>query len=66
MTDSDDARRAPEASSDDSETAQPQDGETDTRPDRAHLEGIDDGCGCAEVWEHLSDQRERARQAGDD
>ena len=22
-----------------------------------HLEGVDDGCGCAEVWEHLSEQR---------
>jgi hypothetical protein len=26
--------------------------------DRAHLEGVDDGCGCAEVWEHLSERRE--------
>jgi hypothetical protein len=24
----------------------------------AHLEDVDDGCGCAEVWEHLSEQRE--------
>jgi hypothetical protein len=23
----------------------------------AHLEDVEDGCGCAEVWEHLSDQR---------
>lgn len=23
--------------------------------DRSHLEGLEDGCGCAEVWEHLSD-----------
>ncbi len=25
--------------------------------DASHLEAIDDGCGCAEVWESLSDQR---------
>lgn len=25
-----------------------------------HLEDVEDGCGCAEVWEHLSDQREEA------
>lgn len=23
-----------------------------------HLEDVEDGCGCAEVWEHLSDQRD--------
>jgi hypothetical protein len=26
--------------------------------DTSHLDGVEDGCGCAEVWEHLSDQRE--------
>jgi hypothetical protein len=25
--------------------------------DVSHLEAVDDGCGCAEVWEELSDQR---------
>jgi hypothetical protein len=24
---------------------------------RAHLADVDDGCGCAEVWERLSEQR---------
>ncbi|MFB6139907.1 MAG: hypothetical protein ABEJ26_05680 [Halosimplex sp.] len=24
-----------------------------------HLDDIEDGCGCTEVWEHLSDQRSR-------
>jgi len=23
-----------------------------------HLADIDDGCGCAEVWEHMSEQRD--------
>ena len=27
-------------------------------PDRAHLADVDDGCGCAEVWEHTSQARE--------
>lgn len=22
-----------------------------------HLESVEDGCGCTEVWEHLSEQR---------
>ena len=25
--------------------------------ERAHLDGVEDGCGCAELWEHLSDER---------
>lgn len=32
--------------------------ETDEEADRSHLEDVEDGCGCAEVWEHLSEQRE--------
>jgi hypothetical protein len=31
--------------------------EDDEEVDTSHLDGIDDGCGCAEVWEHLSEQR---------
>lgn len=23
-----------------------------------HLDDMDDGCGCAEVWEHLSERRD--------
>jgi hypothetical protein len=23
-----------------------------------HLDDVDDGCGCAEVWEHLSENRD--------
>ena len=22
-----------------------------------HLDGVEDGCGCTEIWEHLSDRR---------
>jgi len=25
--------------------------------DTSHLDGVEDGCGCAEVWEHLSEER---------
>jgi hypothetical protein len=25
--------------------------------DDDHLADVEDGCGCAEVWEHLSEQR---------
>jgi hypothetical protein len=24
----------------------------------AHLSEVEDGCGCTEIWEHLSDERE--------
>ena len=27
-------------------------------PDRAHLADIEDGCGCTEVWEHMSENRD--------
>jgi hypothetical protein len=27
------------------------------RVDTSHLDGVADGCGCAEVWEHLSGRR---------
>ena len=23
-----------------------------------HLDDVEDGCGCTEIWEHLSEQRE--------
>jgi hypothetical protein len=26
-----------------------------------HLEDMDDGCGCAEIWEHMSERRAEAR-----
>lgn len=26
--------------------------------DDGHLAGVDPGAGCAEIWEHLSEQRE--------
>jgi hypothetical protein len=25
--------------------------------DTDHLDDVEDGCGCAEVWEHLSERR---------
>jgi hypothetical protein len=42
-------------------TSEPDTEESDTEePDRpdAHLNDVEDGCGCAEVWEHLSERRE--------
>lgn len=33
-------------------------GETVAEEDlREHLEDVEDGCGCTEVWEHLSERR---------
>jgi hypothetical protein len=34
---------------------------SDTQRDdeaKDHLEGLADGCGCAEIWEHLSERRD--------
>ncbi|SFS06584.1 hypothetical protein SAMN05216559_3062 [Halomicrobium zhouii] len=33
--------------------------ETDdaSRAEDEHLAGVEDGCGCTEVWEHLSENR---------
>lgn len=28
-----------------------------TEADGDHLDDIEDGCGCAEVWEHMSERR---------
>jgi hypothetical protein len=27
-----------------------------------HLESVEDGCGCTEIWEHLSDERDEASE----
>jgi hypothetical protein len=32
--------------------------EPDVTGDRAHLDGLEPGAGCAEVWEHLSERRD--------
>jgi hypothetical protein len=33
--------------------------------ERDHLEGVECGAGCTEIWKHLSEQR-RAEQSNDD
>ncbi len=25
--------------------------------DTSHLDNVEDGCGCTEIWEHMSDER---------
>ncbi|EMA10982.1 hypothetical protein SAMN05443574_102199 [Haloarcula vallismortis] len=29
-------------------------------PERAHLADVEDGCGCTEIWEHMSEARDEA------
>jgi hypothetical protein len=41
------------------EDADTEDIETD------HLDSVEDGCGCAEVWEHLSEERDGETSADD-
>jgi len=26
--------------------------------DTGHLDDVEDGCGCTEIWEHMSDERD--------
>ncbi|WP_246986043.1 hypothetical protein [Halorientalis marina] len=40
------------------ETDAQRDDEQDVSTD--HLDDMEDGCGCAEVWEHMSERREDA------
>ncbi|MFQ3319309.1 MAG: hypothetical protein ACI8UR_000957 [Natronomonas sp.] len=28
--------------------------------DTSHLDNVDDGCGCTEIWEHMSDERDQS------
>ena len=44
------------------ETTDRSDAPRSERSDQDHLNSVEDGCGCAEVWEHLSEQRERNRK----
>jgi hypothetical protein len=30
----------------------------DEAVDTSHLDDVEDGCGCAEIWEHMSDERD--------
>jgi hypothetical protein len=52
-----------DADADADSSAAAESGTADDERDDAHLQDIEDGCGCAEVWEHLSERREAA---GDD
>lgn len=46
-----------ETATDTDEATTDTDETTEERED-SHLDGVDAGCGCAEVWETLSEQRE--------
>ncbi|MFP4530943.1 MAG: hypothetical protein ACLFNC_06605 [Halodesulfurarchaeum sp.] len=35
-------------------------------PDRSHLEDVESGAGCTEIWETLSEQRSKAATSADD
>ncbi|WP_276273804.1 hypothetical protein [Haloarcula litorea] len=34
--------------------------ELDDEPATDHLDDVEDGCGCTEIWEHMSETRESA------
>lgn len=35
---------------------------SDEKRDDEHLADIEEGAGCTEIWEHLSEKRERERE----
>lgn len=37
---------------------EPAEESTEDQRDDAHLEGVEVGAGCTEIWEHLAEQRE--------
>jgi len=39
-------------------TAQPETKSKADDADRAHLQDVEDGCGCTEIWEHMSEGRD--------
>lgn len=39
-------------------TSTSSDPDDDERQAREHLEDVEDGCGCTEIWEHLSENRD--------
>lgn len=64
----DPAPAAPEEKTDDNSNDHPDnpsddhlDNSDDDHPDNSdddHLHGLEDGAGCTEIWEHLSEQRD--------
>ena len=44
----------------DAAECEPKTGTQDEEPDRddAHLDDIEEGAGCTEIWEHLAEKRE--------
>ncbi|MFP8951445.1 hypothetical protein ACLI4Z_00540 [Natrialbaceae archaeon A-arb3/5] len=42
----------------DSAECKPKTSEQETERDDAHLDDIEEGAGCTEIWEHLAEQRD--------
>lgn len=39
-------------------TATPEHDDEEEEDIREHLADVDDGCGCTEIWEHMSEERD--------
>ena len=40
------------------QTREPESKSKSDDADRAHLQDVEDGCGCTEIWEHMSENRD--------
>ncbi len=57
MTDDDRPGAGQAADSDEGAAPDSENDHGDADAETAHLADVEDGCGCAEVWEHLSERR---------
>lgn len=44
------------------DAAETDDGDADAAAHEAYFEELNDGCGCTEIWEYLSERRREARE----
>ncbi|ELZ40388.1 hypothetical protein C463_15755 [Halorubrum californiense DSM 19288] len=58
MRERDDARSTDGEGGNAENEADPEEAGTDPDDDADHLDGVEDGAGCTEIWERLSERRE--------
>lgn len=61
MTDANVAKDPTEREEDQLQDTGPEEGD-EPFDDTSHLEEVPDGSGCTEIWEHLSERREKERE----
>lgn len=47
------------------DAAEPDDADPDAADHEAYFQALNDGCGCTEIWEYLSERRREGRSVAD-